>query len=88
MCQQAKNIKRFGVANPTKEERHRLCKKDSTTDEESSTSSCLDDAGKSIKNYQQQVSSIFFKSVIIKLYLHIYSIVIPLYMFCEICNIM
>lgn len=33
MCQQARNIEKFGVANPDRKQRHTLCKKQIDTEE-------------------------------------------------------
>lgn len=62
MCHQAKNIERFGVANPTKKERHNLCNKIGTSDDENTSSSydysanSADSANRSRKRRKEQVN--------------------------------
>lgn len=59
MCHKARNMERFGVTNPTKEERHVQCRKEHT-DESSTTSSCASyDARKTVTKQKEQVNSYF-----------------------------
>lgn len=52
MCHQAKNIEKFGVANPDRKQRHVLCKKQIDNEESDQNTSIENSSGEDKRNVQ------------------------------------
>lgn len=54
LCSQINNIKRFGVLNPTREQRHILCNRQSNSDNGSKSSSSDDSDDEALVNLRKK----------------------------------